>query len=114
MEIREALLMTQKNVFNQRSLHEMEGTRDRRMWSNDPNTIFHSVKVRLASDELIKSELLKLGLVIEDMPTILKVAGRFWQDLCSIEEGKLAVYWNGSSWKLWEIVEIIKEETRMD
>lgn len=114
METKEALLMTNKGCFNERSLHEMEGTIDGRMWSNDPNVIFHSVKARLASNELIKSELLKLNLTIEDMPTILKVAGRFQQDLCCMRGGKLALYWNGSNHKFWEIVEIIKEEKRAD
>ncbi|NVN97273.1 hypothetical protein HXX01_03535 [Candidatus Nomurabacteria bacterium] len=75
MELRNALLVTDKGRWNERNLYEMEGTNAGRFYANGvKGLIIQSVKVRPATDELIKNELAKLGIIIEDIPTIKKVA----------------------------------------
>ncbi|HUC88974.1 MAG TPA: hypothetical protein VMR49_03000 [Candidatus Paceibacterota bacterium] len=113
METKKALLVTEIYRFNQRSLYEMEGTRDGRFYSNGVSgLIIQSVRVRPATNELLKSELVRLGIIIDDIPTIKKVANRFISDLSTMKEGKLAYYYGDPDNRLLEIVEIIKEEVR--
>jgi hypothetical protein len=113
MELKKALMVTEPMRFNTRSLYEMEGTNDGKLYSNDNSLIMCFVRVRPATDELLKSELAKLGIIIEDIPTIKKVAEKFPTELSGMENGKIASYFSYSCKnKFWEIVEIIKEEVR--
>lgn len=111
METRKALMSTDPGRFNERQLWEMEGTKDGRLSTNNKNLITQLVRVRPASIELLKKELSELGLIIEDKPTIKRVANRY-SELYSRKNGKLAVYYKDKKYKLWEIVEVIKNENR--
>lgn len=51
----------------------------------------YSVVVTQASVESLKKELLQLGLVIDDIPTIKKVAEKFAAELIRRPNGKLAM-----------------------
>lgn len=88
MEPKNASLIVCHKKGDCRVLQNMEGSRSQ-YFSSSRETEY-SVKVVPASDELLRREVSKLGLVIDHMPTIKIVAEKFYSELISIKGGKLA------------------------
>jgi len=60
------------------------------------------VEISPASDDLLKKELSKLSIIIDDIQTISKVADKFWRELAESREGKLG--WAEHEKKFFEII----------
>ncbi|MCX6795142.1 MAG: hypothetical protein NT165_00170 [Candidatus Falkowbacteria bacterium] len=89
MEQKRAKLIICHRKGNARILKEIEGSGER--YAKTDNESEKRVIITQASTALIKEELLKIGLKIDDIPTIEKVAKKFDLDLVKIPGGKLAL-----------------------
>jgi hypothetical protein len=94
--------------INARVLYEREGTNDGIFFSGGQKMLLQSVIVKPATISLLRSELDKIGIKIQDDSTVKKVSNRFSEELSGINGGKIAVSKNGK--EFYEIVEILNEE----
>ncbi len=97
-----ATLIICEHADNFRALKEIEGS-DSRYIAGSRETS-KAVKIRPANDDLLKKELADLSIIIDDVPTIRKVANKFIKELVTKKDGKLA--FDECTYKgLFEIVE---------
>jgi len=89
MERKKAKLITLHHSGDARILKEIEGSNNRSF--TGPQESHCPVVITQASTNILKEELLKIGLKIEDLVTIEKVANKFAQELIRIPNGKLAL-----------------------
>ena len=89
MERKKAKLITLHHNGDARILENIEGSNSRYMPGRGESD--RPVVITQASTNVLKEELLKIGLVIEDQPTIDKVARKFAMELVKIQDGKLAL-----------------------
>jgi len=106
-------MVTDTQRFNMRELYEREGTSDRRFaYESLRGLILEIVIVKPATAELLRSELGKLDLKIQDSSTVKKVATRYPTELSGMKDGKLALCENDKENKFYEIITVIKKEER--
>lgn len=88
-EVKTAKLITLHHSSDVRILKEIEGSNC--LYYCGPNESSRSVSIRQATIALLKEELGHMGIVIEDVPTIQRVANKFSTELAKKLGGKLAI-----------------------
>ncbi len=101
MQAKKASLIICHESNDFRALKEIEGSNSR--YFNASNETKSRVNIVPASEELLKSELAKLSIIIDDVPSIKIVAEKFYKELVTIKGGRLA--WDEDTHKgFFEIV----------
>jgi len=88
MKTQQASLIILHHKHNCRILKEMEGSIA--TYSCGPQETKIWVQVIPATDHLLQNSLQQIGIIIEDMPSVRKVAQKFSSELIQIEGGSLA------------------------
>ncbi|MFA5163286.1 MAG: hypothetical protein WC441_02030 [Patescibacteria group bacterium] len=89
MEKRKAKLVICHHVSDFRALKEIEGSNGRYIPAHTEST--KNVFITQASSSLLKKELAAIGIIIDDWPSVDRVAEKFAKELCCRRDGKLAL-----------------------
>lgn len=92
MEVRKAMLVTLHHNGHQRVLMEIQGSDIKYIPGGQESS--RSVVIRQARISVLKEELKEMGLIIDDVSTIQRVAEKFSKELTCKMGGKLAVDYN--------------------
>lgn len=89
MERRKAKLIICHHASDFRALKEIEGSNGRYIPSHTESV--KDVIITQAASSLLKRELADIGIIIDDFPSIDRVAEKFAKELCCRPGGKLAL-----------------------
>lgn len=89
MERRKAKLIICHHASDLRVLQEIEGSNSR--YIPAPSETAKEVFITQAASALLKRELAVIGIIIDDWPSVDRVAEKFAKELCSRRDGKLAL-----------------------